>query len=380
LSSLILEPAFSADPRPWLVYCQIPYSLVGTDAEPKERAIYEYLSGRHMPGSRLTDSLSLEPARDGDLDLKHADRPLADVKIASVAETGSGEDRARALNAPFRPEVDFQRLVHPRDWARGLQEHPDAPWKVYDLKTLNDWRLAEAFVREDAGKMELGPELLKRIHHQTARHLFYPDYEARRVKLAYKKGNISYEDARQAILDLEKGKRFTNQPHSELAGKFRNQAPDYFTNFGDQWGEEGRYFTKAQIERYQQSPFFHVGYWTPVEVGPDRYRLAVHLPAPKDVEKLVGEAYDRGRRDLAAAKTDEQYVAAVLKLEQALVSIHPFLDGNGRSIRLQSDLLFRRRGIPPPLYPKDGDFTATPDELYQATIQGVRAYVREKIR
>lgn len=41
-----------------------------------------------------------------------------------------------------------------------------------------------------------------------------------------------------------------------------------------------------------------------------------------------------------------------------------------------ADLLYRRRGLPPQLYPKDNDFTSTPEELFQATVEGMRAYVK----
>jgi hypothetical protein len=376
---LAVAPAALGAPRTWSVRCLVPYALVGDPESQKELVITEYLSSYHPAGSLLGDSLSLEPAERSDSTLGAEPRPALPKNFA-LSQIADKETRARILTAPFDPLVDYQRLVHPRDWARGQKEHPDAPWKVYDLKTMNDWRLAEEFVRKNADDMELGPGLLKKIHSITARHLFFFSYEARRIKLAYKRGTLSFGQARQALLDLEEGKAYTSKPHSELAGTFRTERPDFLVNFGDQRVGANRFFTPEQIARYKQNPYFHVAAWTRESVGNDGVRLPITLVPPAEVESAVSAAYDRAKRDIAASQTDEQYLAAVLKLEQALISIHPFIDGNGRSIRLQSDLLLRRRGIPPPLHPKDGDFTATPEELYETAVQGVRDYVRAKNR
>lgn len=93
---------------------------------------------------------------------------------------------------------------------------------------------------------------------------------------------------------------------------------------------------------------------------------AEFLVARKDLDSLL---------EGAPAMSMSEYVEAVVEFHHRLTVLHPFRDGNGRSMRGLANLLLVRRGLPPVLF-VDGrkssykealalaDATGTCDELF----------------
>ena len=66
--------------------------------------------------------------------------------------------------------------------------------------------------------------------------------------------------------------------------------------------------------------------------------------------------------DLEAAKTQEEVIRTAARFQKEFVSVHPFLDGNGRLARLLTEKLLEAKGLPAPLYTHWGEDVALPQE------------------
>jgi fido (protein-threonine AMPylation protein) len=75
---------------------------------------------------------------------------------------------------------------------------------------------------------------------------------------------------------------------------------------------------------------------------------------PREVESASRKILTRLNQDLQASKSNEDIILAVVRMNRAMLAAHPFQDGNGRSIRLLSDLVFQRYGLPPHSTPTSG--------------------------
>ena len=100
--------------------------------------------------------------------------------------------------------------------------------------------------------------------------------------------------------------------------------------------------------------------------------MDVHL-VEESVEEILRETEQR----LAEAVTPQQVLSAVVIMSRDLISVHPFLDGNGRSIRLLGDYILRKYLLPPSLYPNESDLTMSVEEAVQFHIDGMKDYLRE---
>ena len=95
------------------------------------------------------------------------------------------------------------------------------------------------------------------------------------------------------------------------------------------------------------------------------------------VETLVRRAFSEFEEERKGIPKDDSLgqLKAIMILYQKLVTIHPYLDGNGRSARLLVDSLLGDLGLPPMLYPDVDDILSTPDELAKFAFQSMQAYV-----
>ncbi|MBP9682767.1 MAG: Fic family protein, partial [Bacteriovorax sp.] len=80
------------------------------------------------------------------------------------------------------------------------------------------------------------------------------------------------------------------------------------------------------------------------------------------------------RDALRQSQTDKEYIKNVVILEKMLIAIHPFLDGNGRTIRLLSDALYLKRKLPLPLHPRKDDFYKPTADLIEETFSLMQDY------
>lgn len=100
-----------------------------------------------------------------------------------------------------------------------------------------------------------------------------------------------------------------------------------------------------------------------------------------DYRRVVQEMYFKGKEiDAFVANSDSllpsEYLERVLDIHHGLTVVHPFRDGNGRSLRAFANLMFLRRGLPPVLFTDEtkdlykdalgkADETGNRDALYE---------------
>lgn len=114
----------------------------------------------------------------------------------------------------------------------------------------------------------------------------------------------------------------------------------------------------------------------PIHIGP------YACPRPEDIDDLLAPLLPA----VTTRATEVHAIAAAALLEQWLVTVHPFPDGNGRTARLAADWLLATHGYPPASYPDvrasfkaivdHGGAPATPLDAAQGLLNGLRHTVR----
>lgn len=269
--------------------------------------------------------------------------------------------------------VDPQRLIHRSDWSAAKSQMQLDPWNFYGEQTLLDWSKAVEFTASLSPDVSLDTSVFKNIHATALKNHFYSGYEKRRIHSRFDSGEI---DATQRDLLLKSLKRSTD--HSLLAGRFRTEELDQYVDRGEFFDSNGtRYISELQLRVARQDPYRKVREETIREIAPGRYTGEIALVRNADVQAAVTEVLVQMNRELQSSGTEWEIVQAVSKAERHLISIHPFVDGNGRSIRLFSDLVLDRYGLPPPLFPNEGDLGMTVAEVAEFKLEAMRAYVVE---
>jgi Fic/DOC family len=80
------------------------------------------------------------------------------------------------------------------------------------------------------------------------------------------------------------------------------------------------------------------------------------------VRELMQDNYDRVHKGIAAATTPEGKIDAIADFYRRFLTIHPFLDGNGRTARIQVERLLEGAGLPPPIWTLFGEDVALSQE------------------
>lgn len=86
-----------------------------------------------------------------------------------------------------------------------------------------------------------------------------------------------------------------------------------------------------------------------VDTQAERFDQAVALRRPENVRRLSGDAQSNRARESPA---DAPIAEAVAQLHATFEQLHPFLDGNGRTGRLLTNLILVRLGFPPVIIQK----------------------------
>lgn len=277
---------------------------------------------------------------------------------------------------PTLPEATAADLLRMQSRARyeaEVQKQNENPLSVYPEKGIQAYSEALKFVHTAAqNKQTLNIDLFKTIHKHALKGHIFEGYYRRRVRDMYNKNQISEREAAERIADISK---YIDAQNELLPGTFREQALDNFVMTGLRTDEKGNYYyTKEDLYAVSINPYFRLEMGSVRESAPGRYEANVLLMPVEKVEAQVRTVLQKAREELDYAKNDYEYMMAVLKLQQALISIHPFQDGNGRTVKLLSDFLYLQRGIAPPLHPITNDYSLTLGELYRETVQEMKAY------
>jgi len=90
------------------------------------------------------------------------------------------------------------------------------------------------------------------------------------------------------------------------------------------------------------------------------------------LSELTDRLWKETISDLEKAQTNQQVIQVAARFQQDLISIHPFLDGNGRLARLLTEKLLESKGLPPPLYTHWGeDATLSRTQMESQIARGV---------
>lgn len=68
------------------------------------------------------------------------------------------------------------------------------------------------------------------------------------------------------------------------------------------------------------------------------------------LEELTARMWEEAKTDIKKASTAQEAISAAAHFQRNLASVHPFLDGNGRLVRVLTEKLLESRGLPSPLY------------------------------
>ncbi len=273
--------------------------------------------------------------------------------------------------------IDAKRLINAEDWEDALRDMPDSPWFKYGKEPIANFYAVTFLVRRDAGGMDVDGTLLQFFHRWAMRGLPFHGFEGRRLIRRFRNGEITQAELKAYLKRAYDGnEEIAGVRHYKLIGTYRHEAIDEIEHRGSSFdANKNRYFTAEELDAHRKNPYLRVDE-TSIKPRPEGGFTGVvrYFPA-KDVENVVEKViaermtkitqlYNRGR-------PLEELVGEISGLEKDLVSIHPFLDGNGRSIRALTDLLYYRFNLPTPLHPNEND-------LLFSTVEAIE-YVRKEM-
>ncbi|EQC49901.1 Fic/DOC family protein [Bacteriovorax sp. BSW11_IV] len=347
-------------------------SLFGRDISSKSKYAYE-----KEILFKSSSRFKVESISEKSLGTIFGDRPesLIVVKLKEVPHTKL-KGKLTRKNAEIDPKIEIRRLINEEDWAKAQITMPDTPELYYGEDSAEDFLNAVKYVKDLPHSTNISIDLLKNIHAIATKSHFFRGYEQRRIKLAYTKGDISFQEASAYLEGVDQGRPYSRMSHEKLSGKFRTDKEDDFFHTGDHFLPEGeRYFTVDDMDKYNTNPYFYEEIESRVELSKNQFKTEFHYVYSSDVENEVQNLFEQAIPFLDSAASDEEYIRLVNKLELSLMSIHPFLDGNGRAIRLFADFLYQKRDLPPVLRPKEYDFTMSLEEIYEYTIKNMNDYL-----
>lgn len=286
---------------------------------------------------------------------------------------------ALKTKALFIKEIEARRLINIDDWKIAQITKPDTPWAFYGEETYNDWAHAEKFTRDLPDDTPISSDLLKQIHAKATEHLFFSGYEIRRLRKLKAENKISSKEYQRLYTQINEAKTgISGDDHAVLRGNYRSSPIDELQYTGSIIGKDKtRLFSSEEFEAISNNPYIKIDPAT-VEKMPDGLIKAKgnYLPVakiPEEVEKVIS----RTNSELSRTTDNLQKIKLLVQMEKDLVSIHPFIDGNGRSIRLFIDYILRRHGLPPALHSNEEDLIMNLDEAVKYQITGMQNYLEE---
>ncbi len=276
---------------------------------------------------------------------------------------------------PLDPEIEILRRVNFEDWA---QIPSSSRQRLFGDESIKAWQNAKQFAEAHASDAELGPDLLKKMHLLALEGHYFAGYERRRIQHATQQGKLSASAGMKLLEEIKEGQKPlpSGTDHRSLRGVFRKDPLDAFVQNGRHVLPNGsRYFTASELAQIRKNPFLKVDEGSFKDIGEGRFTGNVHFVAPAELEKAVNSVFKTLETDLKGAKDDLAKISAIVRFRREMLTIHPFLDGNGRSIRLFADLLYLRHGFPPPLTFHENDLIISQEEDVKSTLIGMQLYL-----
>ncbi len=123
-----------------------------------------------------------------------------------------------------------------------------------------------------------------------------------------------------------------------------------------------RYMTEAEFQGLSKNPNLSMVPGSMTKESDGKIRAEFRYVDVAKVEATVRDVLDRTNQSIANGKSVEDKVRAIVTMQRDLLSAHPFLDGNGRTVRLLADLLYNRIGLPHPARPNERDLEMSIEE------------------
>jgi fido (protein-threonine AMPylation protein) len=296
----------------------------------------------------------------------HGEKPFWKIGLEEVEQKS---DEITPVTDPnhynFNTQIDLKRFgAH-------------APW--LNPQEFRDWKNAYGVYVRAGNTHEISLETLQEIHKATMSNAFFSGFERRRVRRDYRSDKITKSEAIEKLAEIDQLKTYTGTKSKSLAGKLREKALDSFVFEGDlQDADLRRYIPTEELEGLLANPYFRIEKDSLVKIDEERYQARFHYVPPRLVEQEVQNVIRVAANKLREAKDAESYIRTALILNKDLISIHPFLDGNGRSIRLFIDMILAKRNYPLPLTPFEKEYSSGIDTILRQTATEMKKWQLEK--
>ena len=275
--------------------------------------------------------------------------------------------------------LEARRLINQEDWEKAVSKTQKEAWRTYGDQTMNSWFKGREYVLSLPKNRSIDSNLLKTIHKIVSEKHKFHGFEGRRLLHRLRQGEISKEEF-EALKKraFENNEEIAGTPHSSLTGKYRSDPVDQVEHRGSSFTKNGsRYFTKNELEELRKNKYVTVNEASIKQTGKNSYTGVVYYLDVEKITPAVKDILKSSQKKLKDAKTPRDIVEIVVQMEKDLISVHPFLDGNGRSIRLLGDYVLRMYDLPPSLYPNESDLTMSLTEAVDFRIKGMKDYIKE---
>gem|GEM_PF-2166224 len=264
-----------------------------------------------------------------------------------------------------KTDVELQRFVGISDWEKAFEESGvKSSKRVYGSRASANWVKAMRFLQKRSSDLEVTPDLLREVHQIAFDGLPFHGFEGRRIRERFDRGEISKEEFK-ALLEkaFKQNEEVSGVDHSSLLGRFRDSPKDEITHSGSSFDKDGsRYFTDSELAAMRSNPYIRVDEDSIESLEPNKNRGKSFYVSPSAIDRSVKEILAKSNREISEAKSKREISQAIAAMERNLISVHPFLDGNGRTVRLIGDMLRQRHGLPPPLHPNESDLVQSSKE------------------
>lgn len=238
-------------------------------------------------------------------------------------------------DATLERELLGRRFVAPRYYDSLYEEGVKNPEHRYSVKTFESWREAASLAKAEGTRTRGRPlapgeltQLMQRLH------------------AAAGAGMVEVHESHLKAEDLGR-LRSRDEDHVQLGSTLHHLDPEL-----------------AQI--LDRNPYLAHQEAFPGSDG--KLIRQISFAPGSQVPKMVDDL-DRWVREQEAAGLDPRQLAA--QVHHRLVSIHPFMDGNGRTSKLVVDFLMARAGVPEPLW-REGEVLRQVDTWHEAADLGLR--------
>ncbi len=254
------------------------------------------------------------------------------------------------------PELDGQRLILADGWRDEQLSGATRPWYAYTQGTFAAWLDGARYVRRNFKDFSFSPRTLQHIHSLVSRGMYYRGYERRRIEQAFLLGKMPENTYRELLKDIDDRKEiyYSQTDHTSLGGRFREDPLDNDITGGGILRTDGRNLSPKELDNLRSLSSITITNIVSMDDG--LLQIRIRYPKVSEIETLVSEALQKAQRTVESRASLDDKLVAIVQMETELIAIHPFLNGNGRAIRLYADGLLMRLGLPPPIHLTDNDF------------------------